>query len=329
MLTGICVYAENMGNILDPVVAELITAALQIKEKTGEQIQALLVAENCADLIKQLEALDVDEIYVVETKSNSLFKDDSISSVIHQALEQVKPSTVLIPASITARSLFSRAAVLMDSGLTADCTDLEVVKDGTASDYYLKQNKPSFGDNVMVSIITKERSYPQMMTIRPGVYTPSAVGSPAEKHVVWLSEIEIPESKIDILDITPYEGGADSISSAQIVCVGGRGVLGDGNLELLHKFAAKIGAAVAGTRPLADKEIIPFENQIGQTGKTIRPQICISFGVSGAIQHTEGIKDTKLFIAVNNDESAAIFNISDYGAVADLRDILTKALEII
>lgn len=328
MFNGICVYAENNKGLLDPVVAELVSAAAQIKEKTGEPVQAMLIAEDCGDLVKQLEALALDEIYVVETGAPCLFRDDSVSRVISQALERVKPSAVLIPASVTARSLFSRVAVLTGTGLTADCTSLEAVRDSGGTGCHIRQDKPSFGDNVMVSIITKASCFPQMMTIRQGVY-PVCVESPVKPEVRYLNDVEIPKSKIEILDITPCAGDEDNISSAKIVCVGGRGVLEDGKLELLREFASKIGGVVAGTRPLADEKIIPFENQIGQTGKTIRPQICVSFGVSGAIQHVEGIKDTKLFIAVNNDENAAIFNSADYGAVADAKDIMTCALRIL
>ena len=328
MFTGICVYAENNNNILDSTVSELVTAAQAIKEKTGESVKAILVAKECGGLIKQLEQLGFDEIYALETKSSCLFKDDSMSRVIAQILKKIRPSAVLIPASAAARSLFSRTAVLIGSGLTADCTALEVVTGRGNQTYRIKQNKPSFGDNVMVSITTKERCYPQMMTIRQGVYPPYKAGD-IKPQIHLLRDIEIPESKIEVLEAALCQGGADSISSAKIVCVGGRGVLGGNAFELLQKFASKIGGVVAGTRPLSDEGIVPFEKQIGQTGKTIRPAICVSFGVSGAIQHTEGIKDTKLFIAVNNDENAAIFSISNYGAVADVKEILTCALEIL
>ena len=115
--------------------------------------------------------------------------------------------------------------------------------------------------------------------------------------------------------------------SAEIVIAGGRGVLEDGNFELMEKFAQKLGAAIGGTRPLADSGLIPFDHQIGQTGFTIRPRVCISLGASGAIQHTEGIKDTKLMIAVNIDENAPIFNIADYGLVGDIHEVLQNYLE--
>lgn len=326
MFNGICVYAENFDGQLDPVVAELATAAAQIKEKTGEPVQAILISEKRGSLIEQLEQLSFDEIYIVETHTSCLFKDDAISHVISQALNHIKPSTVLIPASVTARSLFSRVAILTDTGLTADCTSLEAVRDQEGRAWHIRQDKPSFGDNVMVSIITKEDHYPQMMTIRQGVYA-ACTGNSAKPKINYLNDIAIPESKIEMLGMTPHSGDADSLSAAQIVCVGGRGALEGDNLKLLREFAAKIGAAVGGTRPLAEEGIIPFENQIGQTGKTIRPRICLSFGVSGAIQHTEGIKEAKLFIAVNTDANSAIFNVADYGAVAGMEEILTKALE--
>lgn len=330
MFSGICIYAEHNNNILDAVVAELVTVARDIKKLTGEQIQAILIADDCDGLVSQLALLGVDEIYAVKSKTSCAFKDDSTSLVIKQILERVRPSSVLIPASSAARSLFSRVAVLMGTGLTADCTDLTVIPDlEEAGGFYIEQNKPSFGDNIMVSIVTKKDCYPQMMTIRQGIYQPCEINSQSSPVIRYFNDIVIPESKIEILEITPHEAESNSIASAHIVCAGGRGALSEDRLELLHKFASKIGGVVAGTRPLADEGVIPFENQIGQTGKTIRPAICISFGISGAIQHTEGIKDTKLFIAVNSDEHAAIFGVADYGAVADMKDILTCALELL
>ena len=166
-----------------------------------------------------------------------------------------------------------------------------------------------------------------MMTVRPGVYT-IPEKSEGDAEVVYMDDIQIPESRIEIAEILPQEDSTDSILSAEIVVVGGRGTLEDDNFELVKQFADKIGAAIGGTRPMVDTETIPFDHQIGQTGLTIRPKICISLGVSGAIQHTEGIKDTKLFVAVNTDENAAIFKVADYGMVADLREVLENYLKL-
>lgn len=325
MANGICVFAENYNGNLESVVAELVSAAHFIKQTTGEKIQAVVVAKDCDNLVEQLKQLDIDEIYAVKTEHDCAFQDDAVSQVIAEMLKRIDPSSVLVPATTVGRSVFSRVAAKLGCGLTADCTELKVDKRGDGS-FYIKQNKPSFGENVFVTIVTKEGYYPQMMTVRPGVYTPCETSGEAEVH--YFDDIKLPESKIQVAEIQPASNDTDSILSAEVVVVGGRGAETEENFELLKKFAEKIGAAIGGTRPLADTGQIPFEHQIGQTGFTIRPKICISLGVSGAIQHTEGIKDTKLFVAVNQDESAPIYNISDYGIAADMKDVLDAYLKL-
>ena len=245
--------------------------------------------------------------------------------MIADMLKKIDPSSVLVPATPMGRSIFSRVAVKLNCGLTADCTELLVAQreDGT---YYIKQNKPSFGENVFVTIVTKEGYYPQMMTVRPGVYTPYEGEGSAE--VTYFDDIALPASKIEVVGAVPAEAETDSILAAEVVVVGGRGAEEPESFALLKAFADKIGAAIGGTRPLADTGQIPFQNQIGQTGFTIRPKICISLGVSGAIQHTEGIKDTKLMVAINTDENAPIYNIADYGIAADLNEVLKAYLEL-
>ena len=326
MAKGICIFAENYKGKLEPASAELVSAAHLIQETTIEEISAVVVAENCDEIIEELKGLGVAKIYVVKTSRDLLLEDDVASQVMADMLKKIDPSSVLIPATPTGRSLFSRVAMKLNCGLTADCTELLVgtKEDGT---YYIKQNKPSYGENVFVTIITKDGYYPQMMTVRPGVYTvPEKTEGNAE--VIFMDEIEVPESKIEVVEVLPQEESTDSILSSEIVVVGGRGALEDDNFELVKAFADKIGAAIGGTRPMVDTETIPFDHQIGQTGLTIRPKICISLGVSGAIQHTEGIKDTKLFVAINTDENAAIFKVADYGMKADLREVLENYLKL-
>ena len=167
-----------------------------------------------------------------------------------------------------------------------------------------------------------------MMTIRPGVYAPSEETAGGQAKIEYFDDIRLTDSKIEIIEEAEAENETGSILGAEVVVVGGRGVLEDDNFALLEKFAEKVGGAIGGTRPMVDSEMIPFNHQIGQTGLTIRPKICISFGVSGAIQHTEGIKDTKLFVAVNTDENAAIYGVADYGITADLKDVLENYLKL-
>ena len=326
MANGICIFAENYNGKLEPASAELVSAARLIQETTKEQISAVVVAKDCAGIIEELKNIGVEKIYAVKTDHDILFQDDAASQVLADMIRKIDPSSVLIPATPAGRSIFSRVAMKLNCGLTADCTELLV---GTKEDgsYYIKQNKPSYGENVFVTIVTRDGYYPQMMTVRPGVYT-IPEKSEGNAEVVYMDDIQIPESRIEIAEILPQEDSTDSILSAEIVVVGGRGTLEDDNFELVKQFADKIGAAIGGTRPMVDTETIPFDHQIGQTGLTIRPKICISLGVSGAIQHTEGIKDTKLFVAVNTDENAAIFKVADYGMVADLREVLENYLKL-
>lgn len=327
MANGICIFAENYNGKLEPASAELVSAARLIQETTKEEISAIVAAKDCDTVVEELKGLGVEKIYVVKTSRDILLQDDAASEVIAEMLRKIDPSSVLIPATPTGRSIFSRVAMKLNCGLTADCTELLV---GTREDgsYYIKQNKPSFGENVFVTIITREGYYPQMMTVRPGVYTAPEVSSENSAEVVYMDDIAVPDSQIEVVEVLPTEDTTDSILSSEIVVVGGRGVLEDDNFALVKEFADKIGAAIGGTRPMVDTETIPFEHQIGQTGCTIRPKICISLGVSGAIQHTEGIKDTKLFVAVNTDPNAAIFKVADYGMTADLRAVLENYLKL-
>ncbi len=324
MASGICVYAENYNGKIEPVTAELISAAHLIKEVTGEKIQAMVAGSDCDTLVDQLMESGVDEIYAVRTKRDGLFQDDAQSQMIADMIRKIDPSSVLVPATVMGRSIFSRAAAKLGCGLTADCTELLADKREDGS-FYIKQNKPSFGENVFVTIVTREGFTPQMMTVRPGVYMPYEGSGLAE--VTYL-DIPLPESKIEIVEAAPAAMETDSILSAEIVVVGGRGAEEEESFALLKAFAEKLGAAIGGTRPLADTGQIPFDHQIGQTGFTIRPKICISLGVSGAIQHTEGIKDTKLLVAINTDEHAPIYNIADYGMVADLNEVLKEYLTL-
>lgn len=325
MANGICIFAENYKNTLEPVVGELMSVANSIKASTGEKIIAIVLSSNCDNLVESLKALGVDEILAVNTVEDTSFKDEINSHIIAEMIRKIEPTSVLIPATMTGRSIFSRVAAKLNCGLTADCTEVVVDKNENGN-YYIKQNKPSFGENVMVTIITKEECYPQMLTIRPGVY-PSVEASEQNVATVvnYMTEVEIPKSKLQVVGITKAQASTESIVGAEVVVVGGRGATGE-NFELLNRFASKLEAAIGGTRPLIDEGVIPFENQIGQTGCTVRPKICVSLGVSGAIQHTEGIKDTKLFIAVNTDESAPIYNLADYGVALDFKSVLEAYL---
>ena len=324
MADGICIFAEHWEQQLSPVFFQLVTAAEKLAETTKEPVQAILAASDPDPLLEQMAGLPLDQVYVAKLPKDGFFQEEWLSAVYEKMLRKICPSVLLVPASDQGRSVFPRVAYRLKAGMTADCTELKMGKreDGTC---YLRQIKPSFEENVKVCIECREGVYPQIATVREGVYEAfEGQKSAAEFTVEYLNDMPQPQENTQLLEVLPPSKEAGSLQAAEIVVVGGRGALEGENFRLLCEFAEKIGAAVGGTRPLMDMGKIPFDAQIGQTGCTIRPKICLSFGVSGAIQHTEGIKNTKLFIAVNTAQDAPIFQRADYGVVCDMKPVLEE-----
>ena len=321
---GVYVFAQQVDNEVSSIALELIGKGKDLAKDLGTTVTAVLVGSGVKGLADELGEYGADKVIVIDDPELKDYRTEPYTHALTSVIEKYKPDIFLIGATAIGRDLGPRVCARVHTGLTADCTELLADKREDGS-FYIKQNKPSFGENVFVTIVTREGFTPQMMTVRPGVYMPYEGSGLAE--VTYL-DIPLPESKIEIVEAAPAAMETDSILSAEIVVVGGRGAEEEESFALLKAFAEKLGAAIGGTRPLADTGQIPFDHQIGQTGFTIRPKICISLGVSGAIQHTEGIKDTKLLVAINTDEHAPIYNIADYGMVADLNEVLKEYLTL-
>ncbi|MDR2156907.1 MAG: electron transfer flavoprotein subunit alpha/FixB family protein [Clostridiales Family XIII bacterium] len=328
MSKGICIVAEQEDRRITSAFSELMTAAIGIKRVTEEPIQVVLAGTDCASLLPQFDGYPIDEIYTVDLEEEGTFRDDMLAEIYADTLRRIAPGSVLIPASETCRSVFPRVAWRLKTGLTADCTGLDVEKraDGT---WFIRQMKPSFEENSLVYISCKPGIYPQMMTLREGVCEAFAPGKTVTPPQVRSERSVGRDSAIRVIETVSREASEDDMRDAEIVFAAGRGTLDGENFDLLKKVADRLGAAVGGTRPLMDCGLVPFENQIGQTGSTIRPRIVVSFGVSGAIQHTEGIKNTNLFIAVNADGDAPIFGTADYGAVMKMEPVLEHLLKLL
>lgn len=329
-MAGILVYCEAKNGIIDDSYAELVTAAAQISQISQKKTMALLVTEDVSRYFENMKLTGVDEIYGVEMTKIHSYATDSISDAVCQAVKKLEPDCILVPASSVARAVFSRVAVKLGIGMTADCTKLESHMEGKR--LVIRQDKPSYGSQIMVSCM--ELTDPQLITITGGSYEPavredggiSPCGTEIQAiKVTEMKDIGLSESAICLIEETERENTHRMTDADIVVCVG-RGCLEGDNLELAKKFAEKIGAVVGGTRPLADNGYIPFENQIGQTGCVICPRVCIALGISGAVQFTEGIKGNPLFIAVNNDPNAAIFRVADYAVVGDMEEVLTALL---
>ena len=273
MASGICVFAEHWNQELSPAFFELITAAWELKEKTQEPIQVLLAAAQPETLMTQMKGLPIDAIYAVKLPREICFQEERLARVYSEMLKEISPSVLLVPASDQGRSIFPRVAYRLGAGMTADCTELEIRKREDGS-HGLRQIKPSFEANVKVCIECKTGIYPQIATLREGVCEAWQLdGKERDIPVIWMDGSLEEEVLVELLEVLPPAAEAGSLQAADVVVVGGRGALEKDNFQLLRKLAGQLGAAVGGTRPVMDMGEVPFENQIGQTGCTIRPKI--------------------------------------------------------
>ena len=310
-MSGICIYAEQYDGRVERSALELVTAARAQAAGSGAPITALVLGRDPEALARQLSFHDV-KVAAVRTEL-SAFQDDALCVCAAEALARLEPECVLIPADRACRALFSRVAARMDLGLTADCSELYYDEKGE-----FLQRKSAFGENALC--VTAEVGVPKLVTVQVGVYAP---GEPEETSGgLEILTAEAPASGVEVLEIV--ESAEESLAGAERILSIGRGVVESGCLDDAEALAGKLGAVIGGTRPLVDDGTLPFERQIGQTGSTVHPKICLYLGVSGAIQHTEGVRDPKLSIAVNKDPEAGIFGCVDYGAAADLREVLRE-----
>lgn len=306
---GIFIYAETFYHKVEEYTAELVKAAKKMKTN----LPITVFAFGNAEVIEQLQWKNVS-VLLISTDEEHEFEDEGRAKILAEILKEKNPEIILVPATSTAKSLFSRVSVLLDVGMTADAT--EIYMDAGK----FKQKKPAFCNNAMV--ITEEMTNPMIVTLVPGIYEKEEIGIVND---IELLNRHLPEKNVMLLDIMEQE--SDSIVDASKILSIGKGAIDGNGFEMAQRLAEKMGAAIGGTRPLVDSGLIPFESQIGQTGCVIHPDVCLFFGVSGAIQHTEGVRDTMLTVAINNDPDAAIFNFADYGIVADSNEIMNHLLE--
>ncbi|MSS19483.1 electron transfer flavoprotein subunit alpha/FixB family protein [Pseudoramibacter porci] len=287
-------------------VAELATAAKAL----GETAACYAFGADLDDsLAADLSFDGIDAVHLVNTPGLALCQSDGLAEAAAQVMTADGLTTVLLEAEPAGRDIMSRAAVKVGAGMTSDCTALEV-QDGA-----IRQIKPSFGAQVMVACEVK--GAPEIITMKKGSTAPAdkTAAAPCDVRTVEAA------SKITCGKITALPS-SDHLTGADVVVVAGKGAIESGQFETVKAYADKIGAALAGSRPVADQGFIPFDDQIGESGTVIQPKLCIIFGVSGAIQFTEGIKGDGTVIAVNNDPNAPIRGFADVFICADMGELL-------
>jgi len=318
---GIAVYAEQHSGRLHNVVGELIGKARELT--TGEPVYALLVGSDVSEAAERLRALGAARVFVYDDPALAVFDMEPYANVFSDFIKNVKPSTVMVGATGIGRSLAPRVAARFRTGLTADCTSLEM-REGTN----LIQIRPAFGGNIMARIITPDRR-PQFCTVRYKVFSAPA---PLEDPTGVIKRIPVDKallgSNVKLLSIERKPLETD-LSEAGIIVAVGRGLKSKADLAMAEELAEAIGAQLACSRPLVECGWFDCKRQIGLSGRTVNPDLIITLGISGSVQFAAGMKGSGSIIAVNNDEQAGIFNIAHYGFVGDLYEIVPALMAYI
>ncbi|MBC3889319.1 4Fe-4S dicluster domain-containing protein [Acetobacterium paludosum] len=323
MYKGVWVFAEQREGKIMPVVFELLGEGKKLANEIGTELCAILCGSNVAGLTDELIAYGADKVYLADAPELEKYTTDGYSKVINEAIGVYKPEIVLYGATHIGRDLAPCLAVKVNTGLTADCTKLEIDPD----DKKIRQTRPAFGGNLMATIVCPG-SRPQMSTVRPGVMD-KAVYDPTKKGEVIKLNAVFAEGDIrtKVLEIVKTTADIISISDADFIVAGGMGLGKPEGMELLQQLADKLGGTVAASRACVDAGWADHNIQVGQTGTTVKPQIYFACGISGAIQHIAGMQESDLIIAINKNENAPIFEVADYGIVGDLYKVIPAIID--
>lgn len=317
---GIVVYVDHVEGDIHPVTMELLGKAKELAAKVGYPVYALFLGEGITDKAEELLHHGADKVFVYDREALKDFRIEPYAAAFSDFIERVKPSSILVGATTVGRSLAPRIAARFRTGLTADCTILDIKENSD-----LVQIRPAFGGNIMAQIKTPN-TRPQLATVRYKVMnalerTETAVGE------VVLCDIEESKlaSRITVLSVKK-KMREESISDAETIIAVGRGVKTEKDMALVNELADLLDAQIAGTRPLIESGWLDAKKQIGLSGRTVKPRMIITLGVSGAVQFAAGMNGSEYIFAVNNDEKASIFNIAHYGIVGDLYEVLPELI---
>lgn len=320
---GVWVFAEQREGKLMPVVIELLGEGKKLAAEIGTELCAVLCGEKVEDLTRELFAFGADKVYVADDTELKNYRTDAYTKVIYEAITKYKPEIILLGATHIGRDLGPCLAVRCGTGLTADCTKLEI----DPTDKKIMQTRPAFGGNLMATIVCPNHR-PQMSTVRPGVMA-KAEQSPGRLGDTIKLEGQFTEKDIrtKIVKIVKQVGELAALTDAEFIVSGGRGIGKPEGFELLKKLADKLGGTIGSSRACVDAGWIDHSYQVGQTGTTVKPKIYFACGISGAIQHIAGMQSSDYIIAINKNENAPIFEVADYGIVGDLYEVIPAILE--
>ncbi len=320
---NVWVFAEQREGALMNVAIELLGEGRKLADELGCKLCALLLGKDVAPLADDLFSYGADKVYLAQSPLLENYTTDGYTTVISEMIGTYKPEIVLYGATNIGRDLGARIAARIDTGLTADCTKLEIDPETKG----LLQTRPAFGGNLMATIICPDNR-PQMSTVRPGVMDKAKkTEGRAGELIPFDVNLTADQIHTRILRIVKSDRPKVSLADAKVVVSGGRGLGGEKGFEIIQQLADKFGGVVGASRACVDAGWISKDHQVGQTGTTVKPDIYIACGISGAIQHKAGMQDSKIIIAINKDPEAPIFDIADYGIVGDLYEVIPALID--
>lgn len=321
---GVMVFAEQRdGNIMN-IALELLGEGKKLATDLGVELGAILIGDNISDKAKELFAYGADAVYLVEDPALKNYRTESYTAVFEKIIKTYKPEIILIGATNIGRDLGPRVAGRVHTGLTADCTKLEIDPETRL----LLQTRPAFGGNVMATIQCPDFR-PQMATVRPGVMQKAAPDANRTGKIVKVDYDQNTKVRTIVKEVVRESSKVVNLEEAEFIVAGGRGLCGSDGFELLQQLADELGGILGASRGAVDAGWISNTHQVGQTGKTVRPKIYIACGISGAIQHVAGMQNSDIIVAINKNANAPIFKVADYGIVGDLYQVVPAMIETI
>lgn len=332
-MNNVFVYIEMEGGKVADVSLELLTKGRELATTLGVKLEAVVLGENLAGIEQELARYGADTVWVADDKIFNPFRTLPHTAVMCGLIEEEKPQIALFGATPVGRDFAPRVSSALHSGLTADCTQLEIgdhkdAKTGTEYKNLLYQIRPAFGGNIIATIVNPDHR-PQMATVREGVMRKEYAAKPGAgevKPIDWKKFLKESDMVVKILD-RQIEERKINIKGASVVVAGGYGVGSKENFKLIYELAEVLGGEVGASRAAVDAGFTEHARQIGQTGVTIRPKLYIACGISGQIQHTAGMDQSSMIISINTDPDAPINKIADFAITGDLNEVIPKMIK--
>ena len=335
---GVFIYAQQVDNEISSIAFELLGKAKELAADLGTDVTAVLLGSNVKGLTDKLAEYGADKVIVVDDPALETYRTEPYAHALASVINEYKPEIMLVGATAIGRDLGPTVSARVATGLTADCTVLEIGdfplvatpgKEDEQKHNQLLMTRPAFGGNTIATIACPDNR-PQMATVRPGVMQKIAPIAGAKAEIIEYNPgFEVNNRYVEILEVVKAVGQVENIMDAKILVSGGRGVGSAENFKMLQDLADALGGMVSCSRAVVENGWLGPVYQVGQTGKNVRPNVYFAIGIAGAIQHVAGMEESDIIIAINKDADAPIFDVADYGIVGDLNKIVPALTEAI